>query len=84
MAPSPLSPFSRALGMAKHAWAVFRAKDTPRYVKLILGLGLLYIISPWDLIPEWLPIIGVMDDITLAAILITWASGFRVEDEDKN
>jgi uncharacterized membrane protein YkvA (DUF1232 family) len=61
---------------------VFRAKDTPRYVKLILGLGLLYIVSPWDLIPEWLPIIGVMDDLTLAALLIAWANGFRVDGDE--
>jgi uncharacterized membrane protein YkvA (DUF1232 family) len=82
MAGLPLNPFSRALGMVKHAWAVFRAKDTPRYVKLILGLGLLYIVSPWDLIPEWLPIIGVMDDLTLAALLIAWANGFRVDGDE--
>ncbi len=82
MAGLPLNPFSRALGMAKHAWAVFRAKDTPRYVKLILGLGLLYIVSPWDLIPEWIPIIGLMDDLTLAALLIAWANGFRVDGEE--
>jgi uncharacterized membrane protein YkvA (DUF1232 family) len=81
MAAPTFNPFSRALGMAKHAWAVFRAKDTPRYVKLVLGLGLLYIVSPWDLIPDWLPVIGVMDDFALAALLIAWASGFRVDGE---
>ncbi|MCW5200546.1 DUF1232 domain-containing protein [Desulfobulbus sp. F4] len=48
--------------MAKHAWAVFRAKNTPRYVKIILAMGLAYIVSPWDLVPEWLPVIGVLDD----------------------
>lgn len=79
MAIKQLNPFTRAVLMAKHAWAVFRAKETPRYVKLILGLGLAYIVSPFDLIPEWLPIIGVLDDFALAALLISWAGGFRVE-----
>ncbi|MCW5205493.1 DUF1232 domain-containing protein [Desulfobulbus sp. F5] len=81
MAIKQLNPFTRAVLMAKHAWAVFRAKETPRYVKLILGLGLFYIVSPWDIIPEWLPVIGVLDDLTLAALLISWASGFKVDGE---
>ncbi|CAK8712259.1 DUF1232 domain-containing protein [Candidatus Electronema halotolerans] len=82
MAAPPLNPFFRALGMVKHAWAVFRAKDTPRYVKLVFGLGLLYIVSPWDLIPEWIPVIGLMDDLTLAALLVAWANGFKVDGEE--
>ncbi|WP_417910025.1 YkvA family protein [Candidatus Electronema sp. PJ] len=82
MAIKQLNPFTRAVLMAKHAWAVFRAKETPRYVKLILGLGLVYIVSPWDIIPEWLPVIGVMDDLTLAALLIAWANSFRVEGDE--
>ncbi|CAK8718082.1 MAG: Protein of unknown function (DUF1232) [Candidatus Electronema aureum] len=76
-----MNPLTRAISMTRHAWHVFRAKETPRYVKLILGFGLLYIVSPWDIIPEWLPIIGVMDDLTLAALLISWASGFKVDGE---
>jgi uncharacterized membrane protein YkvA (DUF1232 family) len=83
MASAPLNPITRAVLMAKQAWAVFRAKDTPRYVKLILLLGLAYIVSPWDIIPDWLPIIGVLDDFTLAALLIAWASGFKVEDDNQ-
>jgi uncharacterized membrane protein YkvA (DUF1232 family) len=81
MAIKQLNPFTRAVLMAKHAWAVFRAKETPRYVKLILALGLAYIVSPWDLVPEWLPVIGVLDDFALAALLISWAGGFKTDDE---
>ncbi len=58
--------------------AVFMARETPLYVKLILGSGLLYVLSPYDLIPEWVPVIGVLDDLALAALLISWASGFHV------
>ena len=82
MATKQLNPFTRAMLMTKHAWAVFRGKNTPRHVKLILGIGLLYIISPWDIIPEWLPVIGVLDDFALAALLISWAGGFEVNGED--
>lgn len=81
MSPQQLNPFTRAALMAKHAWAVLRAKNTPRYVKLILALGLAYIVSPWDLVPEWLPVIGVLDDFALAALLISWAGGFKPDQE---
>jgi len=64
--------------MVRHAAAVFLARETPLHVKLILGAGLLYVVSPYDLIPEWIPVLGVLDDLALAALLIAWANGFRL------
>ena len=66
--------------MIRHAIAVFLARETPIYVKILLGAGLLYIISPYDLIPEWIPVIGVLDDFALAALLISWANSFRLSE----
>jgi uncharacterized membrane protein YkvA (DUF1232 family) len=83
MATGRLNLFSRLLAMARHAIAVFRTKETPLYVKIMLGLGLIYVISPWDLIPEAVPILGILDDFTLAALLIAWANGFRLPEGDK-
>lgn len=37
---------------------------------LIPGAVLLYIISPIDIIPDWIPVIGVMDDLALVAFAI--------------
>ncbi len=73
--------FPQILTMVRHAVAVFLARETPLYVKLILGAGLLYAISPYDLIPEWIPVLGVLDDLALAALLVTWANGFQVSGE---
>ena len=75
MTTKQINPFTRVVLMAKHAWAVFRAKNTPRHVKLILALGLAYIISPWDIIPEWLPIIGVLTVLPLPFLLGSTISG---------
>jgi uncharacterized membrane protein YkvA (DUF1232 family) len=47
-------------------------------VKVILALGLLYTLSPYDLIPEWVPVLGVMDDLALAALLIAWANKWKI------
>jgi uncharacterized membrane protein YkvA (DUF1232 family) len=47
-----------------------RNPQTPRAVKLAAGLLLVYLISPFDLVPEVVPVFGLLDDITLAAFAI--------------
>ena len=71
-------PLDRLWQMLIHAKAVFLSPTTPLYVKIILAAGLLYTISPYDLIPEWVPVLGVMDDLALAALLIAWANSFSL------
>lgn len=43
------------------------ARHAPWYVKLIVAAGVLYLLSPIDLIPDFIPVIGQLDD----ALLIT-------------
>lgn len=69
---------ARLWQMVKHTKVVLLSAATPLSIKIILGFGLLYLLSPYDLIPEWVPVIGVMDDLALAALLIAWANGFRI------
>ena len=64
--------------MVKHTKAVFLSPATPLPVKVILGLGLLYVLSPYDIIPDWVPVFGVMDDLALATLLIAWANSFKI------
>ena len=71
------SILNRLLEMGRRAVNVFRSPQTPLYVKLLLGAGLIYILSPWDIIPEWVPVVGILDDIALAAILVAWAAGYQ-------
>jgi uncharacterized membrane protein YkvA (DUF1232 family) len=71
-------PLDRLWQMLIHAKAVFLSPTTPLYVKIILAAGLLYALSPYDLIPEWVPVLGVMDDLALAALLIAWANSFSL------
>lgn len=70
--------FNRFIAMGKHAVDVFLSRETPLYVKFLLGAGLIYVLSPYDLIPEWIPVLGLLDDIALAALLITWAQSFKL------
>jgi len=70
---------ARLWQMLKHAKDVFVSPITPLPVKVVLALGLLYAVSPYDLIPEWVPVLGVMDDLALAALLIAWANSFKIQ-----
>ncbi|MBM9613423.1 DUF1232 domain-containing protein [Desulfobulbus rhabdoformis] len=62
--------------MFVHAKDVFVSPATPLYVKVVLAFGILYALSPYDLLPDWMPLIGVVDDLALVALLISWANRF--------
>jgi uncharacterized membrane protein YkvA (DUF1232 family) len=51
------------------AWRLFRDRRIPLSSKLPLPLALLYVISPVDVAPDLLPLLGQMDDMTI--ILVT-------------
>jgi uncharacterized membrane protein YkvA (DUF1232 family) len=45
-------------------------KRTPWYVKAMVGLVLAYIISPIDIIPDFIPVIGLLDEAVLVPIAL--------------
>ena len=50
---------------------------TPRSVRVALTGLLAYLMSPLDLIPDLVPVIGYADDLIVTAIVLRWA-GRRV------
>ena len=46
----------------------------PRRVKLVMGFAGLWVLSPIDLIPEFLPVIGPLDDIVVVALALRYAA----------
>lgn len=42
----------------------------PTSRKALLGLAAAYLISPVDLIPEWLPIVGALDDVAVLVLAV--------------
>lgn len=49
----------------------------PRRAKVAVGFAALWLLSPIDLIPEFLPVIGPLDDIVVVALALRYA-GRRV------
>ncbi len=46
----------------------------PRRVKLAVAFAGLWVLSPIDLIPEFLPVIGPLDDIVVVALALRYAA----------
>ena len=48
------------------------AKDdrVPVRAKLLLAAAAVYFASPLDLLPDWIPVIGQLDDLLLAALVV--------------
>ena len=53
-----------------------KAKETPVLAKVFAGMALVYALSPVDLIPDFIPILGYLDDLIILPALIALAIRF--------
>lgn len=51
-----------------------RDPRVPRRAKLVVAFAGLWVVSPIDLIPEFLPIIGPLDDVIVVALAFRYAA----------
>ena len=64
----------RAEQLKKDVPTVFLAlgdKETPLIAKIFAGMTVIYALSPVDLIPDFVPVLGYLDDVILLPLLIT-------------
>lgn len=47
-----------------------RKKQTPWYAKAVAGFAIAYALSPLDLIPDFIPVLGYLDDLIILPLLI--------------
>jgi uncharacterized membrane protein YkvA (DUF1232 family) len=59
---------------------VLKHPRTPRASRLLLGAAIAYAASPIDLIPDFIPVIGHLDDLIVVPFLIWLATGLIPKD----
>lgn len=47
-----------------------REKETPMIAKILAGITIIYALSPIDLIPDFIPVLGYLDDVIILPSLI--------------
>lgn len=57
-------------------WAMLRDPRTPGAAKLTALLAVLYVLSPIDLVPDVVPLLGWFDDGVVAVLLLRLAMQF--------
>lgn len=73
----------RARQLKKDIPAVFLAlkrKDTPVIAKVLAGITVGYALSPIDLIPDFIPVLGYLDDLILLPALVALTVRLIPED----
>jgi uncharacterized membrane protein YkvA (DUF1232 family) len=52
---------------------VVKHSETPRMAKVLLGLAIAYLLLPFDLIPDFIPVLGQLDDVVIIPLLVYFA-----------
>ena len=55
-------------------------KETPILAKIFAGVTVAYALSPVDLIPDFIPVLGYLDDVILLPILVALTIKFIPRD----
>ena len=69
-----LKTFSRTIKRELKVYQlVLKDSRTPKRAKISLGLAVGYALLPFDLIPDFLPILGHLDDVVIIPVLVRLA-----------
>ena len=60
---------------ARILWRALRHPDAPGWLKAAVALVVVYVLSPIDLIPDFIPFFGAIDDVLVVTFAIRWLVG---------
>ncbi|VVD88520.1 membrane protein [Pandoraea communis] len=68
--------FLRLWQIARHdfrvLWHAARDPRRPRWLLPAMALLVVYLISPFDLIPDFIPVFGLLDDVIVIGMVVHW------------
>jgi uncharacterized membrane protein YkvA (DUF1232 family) len=70
-----LRPSIKRITREVRVWSlVLKDPRTPRVSKWLLGAALVYLVSPVDLVPDFIPVLGQLDDLVIVRGLVWFAT----------
>jgi len=74
------SPFTAFKELIAFIRSVANDERIPERDKKILLVFVALIVSPFDIIPDWIPVLGVLDDLILVALILDYF--FNILDQE--
>lgn len=70
MAEKKISLFDRFKNELGFYQAVLKDPRTPGLTRFLLGAAIAYAVSPIDIIPDFIPLLGQLDDLIIVPLLV--------------
>ena len=64
-------PLAKVWDKVTQLWKAFKSPETPASMKAIIIGGLIYMVSPIDLIPDAIPVVGLLDDVGVIGLVFS-------------
>jgi len=77
---TPITAWRYVVGKVRLYLELFRAPSTPWHVKVVMVGALVYLLLPLDIIPDYIPIVGVLDDFAVLGLILSYADRFITDD----
>ena len=61
-------------------WFALKSPYTPQLIKFLGFIVLVYVLSPIDLIPDFIPIVGYLDELVLVTLMVSLCLYFIPQD----